>query len=1401
MGHSAGEISAMYASGALTFEHAMAVAVARSKALRACEAMNSTMAAIHCKRETLDELLKGVRSRHPTAILDVGAFNSAQAFLVSGHRPAVEALVAAAVDRKLFARGLPTKVGVHSGIVESCRKEYREGVDQVMGSLRAVPHIPFISTCHRRKFVKDFTAEYIWQNGRGAVYFQEGLKLFEETYGRGNIVVEISAHPALATYISETLPDSTVATALRRSRAHKVQSSCEKEELQSFLSLLGTLLVTGKNDLRTEGLFPAVEGCLKFPEYPFRRTYDRPVLKREDLAKINRTKRLALQHDNHLLRLSARTHPDLADHRINGASIMPASGFIEMAMTSGTEHATVLREVVFQEALSLGDDPLPLVVKSTCSDDGHWTCISENVRDGKIRVHSSAIDARNEEMQAHAPLDWEDLKKCCPTHIADKRDILNLAPVLKNFGPTFQRIDELWKSEDEIVLRIDASVRGTARKYTIHPAIVDAALQGAGILTLTAAEQLTATHYYLPSKVALVRSWADQNELLFAGHEILLAYVKKTSWSPDEVIFDLVVGLETGQVMIELVGLALQRHPNFPVVRPSTRYTVIDQPVSFAIEPLWEKGEKPALQASISRDLFHLLDRKAACFLRDAQKDRDGVIPADLSIDRRRYTDFAVRNAAPAMETLTTDLTSLQTYDAFATFDAVTNRAARTLPASFHDDQAIIRELFSDDCMTQFYHELGRMDNSFDMIPEIFLELVRRLVNSGKRVIRVLEVGAGTGAMTRAYANAWAQRTEMHDVHVEFVITDISRTLAKEAAASIPQGLCVSTDDLDLSAPSVELDSAKSGFDIVLMFDVLHVVPEIQPALKNLSSLLVEGGYLYLVDMDGGKFKNNAPGTLWMNFVLAFKEWWAFQDERQHCTLGPEEWSVQLERAGFTAPSIARLADDQLGHLTIVTQALRSATGPPTTVAMGKALHFHFTAGDEIKLLDYLKPHMEASMDVFITASSHAKDASICGLTRAIRNEQPKWRIFLLLGGNSQAITKWMAAPREPEMTFDVSSSRFTVPRLLPLASPGYPDGSPLLGSLRPYLIVGGIGGIGLRLALWLRDNGAKHVVLTSRSGPDSFSRPENQAEKQLHDYLYRLPGFRIELVASDCAHRQSVEQLCGRLGPLAGVFHLATTLCDASASSQTSETFRQPFSAKVEGLKLLLQQLTVAQADFVLGASSLAAMIGSSGQSNYSAACTAMEALLDQQPNGISLQIPAVLDGGMFLRTLQNTDGGARAGVLAIGKKFGITLDCLFEQIRDALLLQREHISKHVYVPEVDLAQLHAAMPGRECLLQHLILRNDSAKSEGQSDFRTPADIVSDVLDIDASQLGKDIPLTAFGLDSLGEFSADACRRRICARLTSLRLHSCRATICIFVQEFPAGDIAAAALGRCDYR
>jgi acyl transferase domain-containing protein/SAM-dependent methyltransferase/acyl carrier protein/NADP-dependent 3-hydroxy acid dehydrogenase YdfG len=155
------------------------------------------------------------------------------------------------------------------------------------------------------------------------------------------------------------------------------------------------------------------------------------------------------------------------------------------------------------------------------------------------------------------------------------------------------------------------------------------------------------------------------------------------------------------------------------------------------------------------------------------------------------------------------------------------------------------------------------------------------------------------------------------------------------------------------------------------------------------------------------------------------------------------------------------------------------------------------------------------------------------------------------------------------------------------------------------YLITGGLGGLGLQVARWAAESGAKHLVLLARRGirrGDDALAAERRSEIQRIEDL----GARVAVIEGDVASQEDVRSLFAKFGkdfpPLCGVFHAALDWSAAALANLTCEQIDRTFAAKVRGTWLLHEATKDLTLDFFLAFSSAASVLGAKGMAHYAA-------------------------------------------------------------------------------------------------------------------------------------------------------------------------------------------------------
>jgi acyl transferase domain-containing protein/acyl carrier protein len=160
------------------------------------------------------------------------------------------------------------------------------------------------------------------------------------------------------------------------------------------------------------------------------------------------------------------------------------------------------------------------------------------------------------------------------------------------------------------------------------------------------------------------------------------------------------------------------------------------------------------------------------------------------------------------------------------------------------------------------------------------------------------------------------------------------------------------------------------------------------------------------------------------------------------------------------------------------------------------------------------------------------------------------------------------------------------------------------------YLITGGLGGLGLEVARWMVEQGARHLVLVGRRAASASASEQVRALEQA--------GARVTVASVDVSKEAEVARLLQQVDaaspPLRGLVHAAGVLADAALLQQDPERFERVMAPKVAGA-WNLHRLTEGRAlDFFVLFSSASATLGSAGQGNYAAANTFLDALAHER-------------------------------------------------------------------------------------------------------------------------------------------------------------------------------------------
>lgn len=151
----------------------------------------------------------------------------------------------------------------------------------------------------------------------------------------------------------------------------------------------------------------------------------------------------------------------------------------------------------------------------------------------------------------------------------------------------------------------------------------------------------------------------------------------------------------------------------------------------------------------------------------------------------------------------------------------------------------------------------------------------------------------------------------------------------------------------------------------------------------------------------------------------------------------------------------------------------------------------------------------------------------------------------------------------------------------------------------RTYLITGGLGALGLKIAQWLVEQGARSLVLTGRRTATSEALATIAKLEQA--------GAAVQISQADVADaiemRRVLDHIATSLPLLGGVVHAAGTVSYQMMQDMDLPAFESVLRPKVIGGWVLHQLTQSLKLNFFVSFSSIASVWGSKGQAHYAAA------------------------------------------------------------------------------------------------------------------------------------------------------------------------------------------------------
>lgn len=160
--------------------------------------------------------------------------------------------------------------------------------------------------------------------------------------------------------------------------------------------------------------------------------------------------------------------------------------------------------------------------------------------------------------------------------------------------------------------------------------------------------------------------------------------------------------------------------------------------------------------------------------------------------------------------------------------------------------------------------------------------------NCSKRVIRIIEVGGGTGGTAKYLVNHLVRQG------IDFIyhFTDISSSMVTQARNVTFADKHNIMEFATLDCEAVPPHELCGLFDVVVATNCIHATRDTVSTARNMASLLRPDGIFCMVEFTRGLY--------WFDLVYGLLDgWWAFDDGRTHALADQWFWESSLKAAGF----------------------------------------------------------------------------------------------------------------------------------------------------------------------------------------------------------------------------------------------------------------------------------------------------------------------------------------------------------------------------------------------------------------------------------------------------------------------------------------------------------------------
>ena len=483
LGHSIGEYVAACLAGAFTLEDAVGLVALRGRLMQALPS-GGAMAAVFAPEERVRTALQGFEAR-----VAIAAVNAPENVVISGAAAAVGEVIAKLEAGGISSERLTVSHAFHSPLMDPILDEFAAAVDRVAIGLPGIALVSNLTGQPAREEIRN--ALYWRRHLREPVLFARGAATLREM--GYTLFLELGPKPTLSGLAARSLGSETVVLPSLRKVGH---------DWPRMLESVAELYVRGVNVDWTAFDAGHARRKLPLPTYPFERErhwlpglVTDPVARRTGAAAgpehplLGRRLSSALDDVQFEGEVSVQAPAFLDDHRKRGTAVLPATAYLEMAlsaaMASAGETPFAVGELIIREPLVLSPNPVCLqtILKPAASGAFEFHLFSRDeqaagARD-RWRLHATGSVAPAEAGGSPSGEPLEAIRARCSAALPVDEWYAQLQKDGHEYGPSFRAVSALWRGDWEALgsVRLPDAVQREAGAYNLHPVLLDAALQ------------------------------------------------------------------------------------------------------------------------------------------------------------------------------------------------------------------------------------------------------------------------------------------------------------------------------------------------------------------------------------------------------------------------------------------------------------------------------------------------------------------------------------------------------------------------------------------------------------------------------------------------------------------------------------------------------------------------------------------------------------------------------------------------------------------------------------------------------------------------------------------------------------------------------------------------------------